>query len=77
MKSRFFGRSSTSNFPATKGSISIKHRGITEGEGLMRFSLDDSINMSDSPEGDDFDIIFHVQKRTLLKEDDSFPKRGD
>lgn len=43
--------------------INTKRTGLVEGEMLMRFSKDDVIVGSDRPEGDDFDIIFHVQNK--------------
>ena len=43
--------------------INTKRTGLVEGEMLMRFSKDAVIVGGDLPEGDDFDIIFHVQKK--------------
>jgi hypothetical protein len=57
------GNASTSNFPITKqSSPNMKRSGLKAGDWLMRYSIDNSITMSERPQDDDFDVIFHVQE---------------
>lgn len=56
------GNASTSNFPITKqSSPNMKRSGLKAGDWLVRCSINDSITMSEHPQDDDFDVIFHVQ----------------
>ena len=57
------GDGSTANFPETKQrAANPKRRNLAEGDQLMRFSVDNSIRVvpTNNPDGDDFDVIFHV-----------------
>lgn len=58
------GNGSTSNFPITKqSSPNMKRSGLKAGDWLVRYSIDNSITMSERPQDDDFDVIFHVQEK--------------
>ena len=55
------GRGSTTNFPITQHvSANMKRSELTEGEQLVRYSIDNSITVTGSPRDDDFDVVFHV-----------------
>jgi hypothetical protein len=59
-----FGRGSSPRFPVIKDySFSENHKGLSFGEMLVRFSTDETITLSDHPQDDDFDIIFHILNR--------------
>ncbi|MBX3739342.1 MAG: hypothetical protein KF712_00015 [Akkermansiaceae bacterium] len=56
----------TRSFPKTSAhSTMARPKGNAPGETLIRFSADGSVNHTPGPPtGDDFDLIFHVEKRT-------------
>ncbi len=57
-----WGSGSISNFPNTSQSNpNMKRTGIRAGERLVRYSVDNTIVISEHPEDDDFDVIFHFQ----------------
>ena len=58
------GSGLTTNFPITEqSSPNGKRSGLKAGEQLMRYSTDNSMTVSGHPQGDDFDVIFHVQEK--------------
>ena len=64
------GSGSTSNFPITQQvSANMKKSGLKEGEQLIRCSKDNSVTIAGAPQGDDFDVVFHVQERTKGEQD--------
>ncbi|RYD35012.1 MAG: hypothetical protein EOP87_08100 [Verrucomicrobiaceae bacterium] len=54
------------HFPKTSASSTVANpKGNVPGERLIRFSADGSVNNTPGPPtGDDFDLIFHIEKRT-------------
>ena len=57
------GQGLTTKFPITNDySVGTKRTDLSVGEQLIRYSTDNSITLSEQPEGDDFDLIFHVHK---------------
>ena len=67
-------RSSTTRFPVLEGGLSSPNQQRTDlapGDRLIRYSKDDHLAATGNAEGDDFDIVFHVQDRR--SEADSAP----
>ena len=61
------GNGSMSNFPIKKqSSPNMKRSGLKAGDWLVRYSIDNTITMSEHPQDDDFDVIFHVQQKKKL-----------
>jgi hypothetical protein len=58
------GSGSTTNFPITEqSSPNMKRLSLKPGDRLMRYSIDNRMTMSEQPQDDDFDLIFHVQEK--------------
>ena len=62
---RMIFRGSNTRFPVVAdnpSSTNSKRTNLQPGEFLVRYSMDNRLTMTGDPEGDDFDIVFHVQE---------------